>query len=85
MLIRKIFAVLILILNFAGIGFLLFVGVKYLWDRFSAQEDVPETAVKKAKKKKPDIVNDDIILDEDDLLKDMDLSDLDDLDLEDFD
>lgn len=85
MLIKKILGILILILNAAGIGFLLFVGAQYLWKRYVSDEDFEDSAAAPSQKSKPDIANDDIIVDEDDLLKDMDLSDLDDLDLDDFD
>jgi hypothetical protein len=86
MLIKKIIGTLILLLNIAGIGYLIYVGIRHVWDTYVAGRiKSAATAAKPVKKKKPAIVNDDIVLDEDDLLKDMDLSDLDDLDLEDFD
>ncbi len=85
MLLKKIFGVLILVLNFAGICYLLYVGTVFIWNEYFVFEKSDDSAPKPNRKKKPKIENDDIVIDEDDLLKDMDLSDLDDLDLEDFD
>lgn len=84
MLLKKILGTLILVLNFAGICYLVYVGARFVWNEYITFKKPEKPAVKPVKKK-PAIVNDDIILDEDDLLKDMDLSDLDDLDLDDFD
>ncbi len=86
MLLKKILGILILTLNFAGIGYLLYLGSLFLWNSYFADEETEtiDPTQEPVKKAKPKIANDDIILDEDDLLKDMDLSDLDDLDLDDF-
>lgn len=84
MLVKKIFGILILLLNFAGIIYLIYCGAVFLIHEFLEDGSDDEVQTAAVKKKKPKIVNDDIILDEDDLLKDMDLSDLDDLDLDDF-
>ena len=81
---KQIIGVLIIILNIAGLGFVLYsVGVM-LKDKFFPNKQIVAVQNKPARKKKPKIVNDDIIPDEDDLLKDMDLSDLDNLNLDDF-
>ena len=85
MLLKKILGVLILMLNFAGICYLLYLGALFAWNKYIPSAKTKKSAPKPMKKKKPVIANDDIVLDEDDLLKDMDLSDLDDLDLDDFD
>ena len=86
MLLKKIFGTLILILNIAGLGYLIYIGALYLWNTYVADDtESIEPEATPAKKPKPSIVNDDIVLDDDDLLKDMDLSDLDDLDLDEFD
>ncbi len=84
MLLKKTLGILILVLNFAGIGYLLYIGILFLWNKYFTTEEMIESHDGPAKRTKPQIANDDIILDEDDLLKDMDLSDLDDLDLDDF-
>ncbi len=84
MLLKNFIGILIILLNIAGIGFLIYLLVKVVKKQFlsetSTQGQTAAAPVKKAK-----IVNDDIIPDEDDLLKDMDLSDLDNLNLDDFD
>ncbi|MCF6248663.1 MAG: hypothetical protein L3J69_15090 [Desulfobacula sp.] len=84
MLLKKILGILILVLNVAGIGYLLYIGAIFLWNEYFTTKAIIEPPTEPVKRKKPKIANDDIILDEDDLLKDMDLSDLDDLDLDDF-
>lgn len=86
MVIKKVIGILILLLNTAGIGFLIYIGTRYVWSTYLSEHiKKTEPELKVVKKRKPAIVNDDIVLDEDDLLKDMDLSDLDDLDLDEFD
>lgn len=86
MLLKKILGILILILNIAGIGYLIYVGIIFVWkEYFSGLRGRASSRPNPVKKKKPDIINDDIVLDDDDLLKDMDLSDLDDLDFDDLD
>ncbi|MCD4722480.1 MAG: hypothetical protein K8S13_21875 [Desulfobacula sp.] len=84
MLLKKIIGILIILLNIAGFGFLLYMAGLMLKDRFFPKKQIIAVQQAKIKKKEPKIVNDDIIPDEDDLLKDMDLSDLDDLNLDDF-
>lgn len=89
MLLKKIIGIIIIFLNIAGFGFLLYMLGMVLKDRFLKKKkiiSVQQVPVKpKKSKKKPAIINDDIIPDEDDLLKDMDLSDLENLDFKDFD
>lgn len=87
MLIKKFFGMLILILNLAGLGYLLYIGAVYLWTEYVSGKEAPETPASSPvpKKQEPNIANDNIIMDEDDLLKDLDLSDLDDLNLDDLD
>jgi hypothetical protein len=89
MLLKKIIGIIIIFLNIAGFGFLLYMVGIILKDKFFHNKKtiaVRQTPVKTKKpEKEPAIVNDDIIPDEDDLLKDMDLSDLENLDFKDFD
>ena len=84
MLLKKIIGILIIILNIAGFGFLLYMTGQILKDKFFPKKQIIAVQQVAPKKKKPEIVNDDIIPEDDDLLKDMDLSDLDDLNLDDF-
>ncbi len=84
MLLKKIVGTLIIILNVAGLGFVLYMAGLFLKDKFFPKKEIVVVQKNSAKRKKPKIMNDDILPDEDDLLKDMDLSDLDNLDLEDF-
>lgn len=85
MLLKKIIGILIILLNIAGLGFLLYMVGQMLKDKFFAKKQIIAAVQEPSiKKKQPKIVNDDIIPDEDDLLKDMDLSDLDNLNLDDF-
>ncbi len=86
MLTKKIFGIIIILLNLAGIGFLLYLfAMTWKEKLISSKESLgAEKSESPIKKKQPQIVNDDIIPEEDDLLKDIDLSDLDNLDLEDF-
>ena len=84
LLFKQIVGVLIILLNIAGLGFVLYMGGIMLKEKFFPKKQILAVQDKPAKKKKPKIVNDDIIPDEDDLLKDMDLSDLDNLNLDDF-
>jgi len=85
MLLIKIIGTLIIVLNIAGLGFILCMLGIMLKDKFFAPKQIIATQKRKTKKKKPAITNDDIIARDDDLLKNMDLSDLDDLNLDDFD
>ncbi len=81
---KNIVGIAILLLNTAGLGYLLYQGILALVLTFSPEIEGPKPP-QPLEKKEPAIVNDPIISDEEDLLKDMDLSDLDDLDLKDFD
>ncbi len=87
MLLKKIIGLLIIFLNVAGVGFLIFLLITLLQEKFLSQstESRPEKPLAQTEKPAPAIKNDDIVTDEDDLLKDMDLSDLDNLNLDDFD
>ena len=84
MLQKKIIGTIIILLNIAGFGFLLYLLGMMLKDKFFPPKKIIAVQQTPVKKKKPIIVNDDIIPDEEDLLKDMDLSDLDNLNLDDF-
>ncbi len=84
MLLKKILGTLIIVLNIAGLGFVLYMVGLILKDKFFPQKELVVVQKNADKKKKPEIMNDDILPDEDDLLKDMDLSDLDNLNLDDF-
>ncbi len=83
MLAKNIFGTIILILNIAGLGFVLYLCFLSLMHYFFPKE-VEEPEPVKPVKREEVIIDDDIIPDEDDLLKDMDLSDLDNLNLDDF-
>jgi hypothetical protein len=85
MLLKKIIGILIIVLNVAGLGFILYMIGMMLKNRFFSKKQIIAVKNISGKKKKPAIKNDNIIADEDDLLKDMDLSDLDNLNLDDFD
>ena len=82
MLAKNIFGIIILLLNAAGLGFILYLVFQSIINHFFHHDSMEESPV--PKKKLPLIINDDILPDEDDLLKDMDLSDLDNLNLDDF-
>ncbi len=83
MLAKNIFGTIILILNTAGMGFVLYLCFIGLMHHFFPKE-VEEPEPSKNLKREEVIIDEDIIPDEDDLLKDMDLSDLDNLNLDDF-
>lgn len=84
MLAKNILGTIILILNTAGLGFIFYLGLISLLNRFFPKE-MEAAAEPEAKARHEEIIIDeDIIPDEDDLLKDMDLSDLDNLNLDDF-
>jgi len=85
MLLIKIIGILILTLNIAGIGFILYMGGMMLKNKIFPKKQIVAVQKTAKKKKKPVIANDDIVSDDDDLLKNMDLSDLDSLNLDDFD
>jgi hypothetical protein len=84
MLFKKIIGITIILLNIAGLGFLLYSAGMILRDKLLFKRQTINVQPVSGKKKDPEIVNDDIIPDEDDLLKDMDLSDLDNLKFDDF-
>jgi len=84
MLLKKIVGTIIILLNIAGLGFLLYMAGLMLKEKFFHKKQIIVVQKSPVRKKNPKILNDNIIPDEDDLLKDMDLSDLDNLDLDDF-
>lgn len=85
MLAKNIVGIIILLLNIAGLGFMIYMGALAVWGRvFNKEESEPEETARPVRKNEKVIIDDDIIPEEDDLLKDMDLSDLDNLDLDDF-
>ncbi|MCP3874410.1 MAG: hypothetical protein GY699_14805 [Desulfobacteraceae bacterium] len=84
LLFKQIVGVLIILLNIAGLGFVLYMVAMMLKEKYFPQKQIVAVHDKPVKKKQPKIINDDIVPDEDDLLKDMDLSDLDNLNLDDF-
>lgn len=83
MLLKKIIGILIVFLNIAGLGFLLYHAGLMLRHRRVPKKQII-VPVPPPVKKKPAVADDDILSDEDDLLKDMDLSDLDNLNFDDF-
>ncbi|MBU1194691.1 MAG: hypothetical protein KKE62_11250 [Proteobacteria bacterium] len=86
MLLKKTIGILIILANIGGIGFLIFLLVMALKEKFFSKEHSEDALdMTSAEKPHPKIANNDIVPDEDDLLKDMDLSDLDNLNLDDFD
>lgn len=88
MLAKNIVGTLILLFNFIGFGYLLFLGAKALRDRLFKGRANPadlKNSPGSPPKKRPVVVDEnDIIPESEDLLKDMDLSDLDKLNLDDF-
>lgn len=84
MLLRKIIGIIIIVLNVAGLGFILYMSGIMLKNYFFSKKQTITVKNRSTKKNRPDISNDDIIADEENLLKDMDLSDLDTLNLDDF-
>ncbi|MFO7911156.1 MAG: hypothetical protein R6V15_03250 [Desulfotignum sp.] len=85
MIFKNLLGILILLLNAAGLGFLIYLGILAGINHFFPKEAEPEDPGSSLVKKDPEIINDDIIPGEEDLLKDLDLSDLDKLDLDEFD
>ncbi len=85
MLLKKTIGILIIVLNVAGLGFILYMTGMMLKNKFFPGKQLVAVKEKQQPKKKPVISNDNIIAADDDLLKDMDLSDLDNLNLDDFD
>jgi len=84
MLLRKIIGIIIIVLNIAGLGFLLYMSGIMLKNYLFSKKQTSAVKNRSTKKNRPDIANDDIIADDENLLKDMDLSDLDTLNLDDF-
>ncbi|MEH0020095.1 MAG: hypothetical protein V6Z89_10595 [Desulfobacter sp.] len=84
MLAKNIFGSIILLLNTAGLGFLLYLGLLNLINHFFPKPVEEEPAPEPVRKREEIIIDEDMIPDQDDLLKDMDLSDLDNLNLDDF-
>ena len=84
MLLRNIIGIIIIVLNVAGLGFILYMSGIMLKNYFFSKKQTIVVKKRSTKKNKSDIANDDIIADDEDLLKDMDLSDLDTLNLDDF-
>ena len=84
MLLREIIGIIIIVLNVAGLGFILYMCGIMLKNYFFSKKQTIAVKNRSTKKNKPDIANDDVISDEEDLLKDMELSDLDTLNLDDF-
>lgn len=89
MVLNKTIGIVIICVNLAGLGVVLYLTIMVLKNKFFPSKQL--LAVKKKeksaskKKKEPDpAAKDELIPEDDDLLKDMDLSDLDDLDLDDF-
>jgi len=76
----KIIGIIIIVLNVAGLGFILYMAGMMLKNHFFVKKQV--IAVKK--RNRPAIANDNTAADDEDLLKDIDLSDLDTLNLDDF-
>lgn len=83
MALKNALGIIILLLNAAGVGFILYLGFLSLIHHFFPKEE-EDLEIETAPKKEPLVINEDLIPDEDDLLKDMDLSDLDNLNLDDF-
>ncbi len=84
MLLRNIIGIIIIVLNVAGLVFILYMSGIMLKNYFFSKKQTIVVKKRSTKKNKSDIANDDIIADDEDLLKDMDLSDLDTLNLDDF-
>ena len=76
----KIIGIIIIVLNVARLGFILYMVGMMLKNHFFSKKQV--IAVKK--RNRPAIANDYTVADDEDLLKDIDLSDLDTLNLDDF-
>lgn len=84
MLLRKIIGIIIIVLNVAGLGFILYMTGIMLKKHFFSKKQIIAVKNRSTKKNRSDTANDDILTDEEDLLKDMDLSDIDTLNLDDF-
>ncbi|PIE62059.1 MAG: hypothetical protein CSA29_00090 [Desulfobacterales bacterium] len=86
MLAKNIVGTIIIVLNFAGIAFLLYELSLLLFNHFFAKGTAEDAVSNQlpAREAENVVIDKEIIPQEDDLLKDMDLSDLDTLDLDDF-
>jgi len=85
MLAKNVLGIIILVLNIAGLGYVVYMAGLILIHHFFPKEVAEqETNAAPRTQKTPVIIDEDIIPDEDNLLKDMDLSDLDNLNLDDF-
>lgn len=85
MLAKNTMGIIILVLNTAGLGYLLYVACLHLMNYLSTKKALKKSSESSTAVKTGLVVIDDTILpEEDDLLKDMDLSDLDNLNLDDF-
>lgn len=85
MLLKNIIGLSIIVLNIAGLAFILYMLVIKGKEKFFPVKQIPKASSQKKEPKKPAVVNDNLIDDDEDLLKDLDLDDLDDIDLDDFD
>lgn len=81
---KNFFGIIILVLNGAGLAYLVFIGFQNLISALFPKEKTEELDIEPAPKKDPLVIDEALIPDEDELLKDMDLSDLDNLNLDDF-
>ena len=84
MLLRKIIGIIIIVLNVAGLGFIIYMAGIMLKNHFFSKKQIIAVKNRSTKKNRSDIANDDILTDDENLLKDMDLSDIDTLNLDDF-
>ncbi len=83
---KNIVGILLIGLNTAGLGFMVYQAGIALMRRFSPEEpEVQAAAQSRPKRPKAPIISDDMIPDDEELIKGMDLSDLDNLNLDDFD
>ena len=72
--------IIIIVLNVAGLGFILYMASIMLKNHFFSKKQI----ITVEKRNRSAVANDDILTDDEDLLKDIDLSDLDTLNLDDF-
>ncbi len=88
MLLTNIIGIIIILLNLAGIIYLLFLGFKKITSQLNQDRSIikiPSNQMEKTNIKKDNIIDRTIIKEKDDMLDDLDLSDFDDLNLDDFD
>lgn len=84
MLFRSILGIIIIVLNVAGLVFILYMAGILLKNHFFSKKQIIAVKNRSTNKNRPDTANDDILANDEDLLKDMDLSDIDTLNLDDF-